>query len=233
MAMKNKTSRRVTVTLGIALVLAAVGCTGNSHVQIDQFPGPSWSPPRLSNPKIEKGEQVYSNPSANNCQTAKAGVLLFKCPPELTEVSYPVTQVFVRKLMAKRPFGEVTLIQKPYTSMPEALRLGRELKLDVLVLGEVPYFLDSGTMGQSGLQVDLEVVETQTGRQVWFFSDQVKATPRPMLNLIVVETRPKPTPPIYALVDQLAGNMVDLLCRGAPAPPPTPAVKKWARAIWN
>lgn len=216
----------------ITAVFTMGACSeGRERIQTDTFPAPSLNPPRLSRPIIQSAQQVYVNPYANDCRTARAGVLLFKCPPEAPQVSYPVTQVFVRQLMEKRPFGEVTLIQETYSTAPEALRLARRLNLDVVVLGEVPYFLDSGTAGQSGVQVDLEVLEVSTGRQLWFFKDAVKATPRPIVDLIITETRPRPTPPIYTLVEQLAARMADTLVRGGPAPPPAPVHKRLFGAI--
>jgi len=233
MEMMPKSRRWFSMGLVMSAVLALAAC-GHDHtnIQTDTFPGPSFNPPRLAKPIIQDAQQVYVSPGVNSWSSARAGVLMFKCPPELPQVSYPVTQTFMRKLMEKHPFLEVRLMPEPYTSLPEALRLGRERKVDVMVLGEVPYFLDSGTAGQSGIQVDLTVVEVASGRQHWYFTDAVKATPRPMLNLIVVETRPKPTPPLYVLVEQLAGRMVDTLVRGAPAPA-LPPIKRWAGAIWQ
>jgi hypothetical protein len=233
--MKKIPTSRQQFSLGLLMgaVLALSAC-GHEHtnIQTDTFPGPSFNPPRLARPIIQDAQQVYVSPGVNSWSSARAGVLMFRCPPDLPNVSHPVTQTFMRKLMEKHPFLEMRPLPEPYTSLPEALRLGRERKLDVLVLGEVPYFLDSGTAGQSGIQVDLMVVEVATGRQLWYFTDAVKATPRPMLNLIVVETRPRPTPPLYVLVEQLAGRMVDTLVRGAPAPA-VPPMKRWAGAIWQ
>ncbi|MBM4285965.1 MAG: hypothetical protein FJ128_12080 [Deltaproteobacteria bacterium] len=220
----------IALMLALGLALAGAGCSPcKPHVQTDEFPAPSWNPPRLAAPRIETAQRLYTHPPVNDCRALKAGVLLFRCAPEFTQVSYPVTQIFIRRLLEKKPFRDVVLIPAPYTSQPEALRRAKSYHVDLLVLGEIPYFLDSGTVGQSGVQVDLEVVDARTGAQLWFFSDSVKATPRPIISLIVVETRPKPTPPIYDLVDQLAGRMVDLLYRGAPAPPPPK--KSWA--IWK
>jgi hypothetical protein len=178
--------------------------------QTSQFPAPSWNPPSLANPVIADQEKVYLRPPFPQ-YTARAGVLLFRSPPQLPEVSHAVTQIFYRRLLEKRPFLEVVLISESFGSLPEAVMKGQAYKVDLVVLGEVPYFLDGGGMGKSGLQVDLKVVEVKTGRLLWEITDAIAATQRPIVDLWVTETRPRPTPSIYALAEHLAARMCETL----------------------
>jgi len=83
----------------------------------------------------------------------------------------------------------------------------------------VPYYLDGGTVGNSGLQVDLKVMDARDGRIVWNMSDSIKATRRPIIDLWVTETRPYPTPSMGALATRLAARMAETLQKGAPPPP--------------
>jgi hypothetical protein len=85
--------------------------------------------------------------------------------------------------------------------------------------GTYPYYLDGGTVANSGLQVDLKVLDARDGRIVWNMSDSIKATRRPLIDLWVTETRPYPTPSMEALASQLAARMAATLQEGAPPPP--------------
>jgi hypothetical protein len=64
-------------------------------------------------------------------------------------------------------------------------------------------------------------VETKTGQTVWYLSDNIMAQPAPMMDLWVTETKPKPSPSIYFLVDTLAARMSLTLLRDL-QPPDTP-----------
>jgi len=117
-------------------------------------------------------------------------------------------------------------IPEIFTTKEDALALAQNYHLDLVVLGEVPYYLDGGTVGISGLQVDLKVLDARDGRMVWNLSDSIKATPRPIIDLKatprpiidlwVTETRPYPTPPMGSLAAQLAARMATTLEKGAP-----------------
>jgi len=92
--------------------------------------------------------------------------------------------------------------------------VGRQEGVDLLLLGEAPYFLDGGTVGTTALQVDLRVVEVRSGHLLWYLSDALRATPRPVIDLIVTETRPDPTPDVYALAGVLAERMCQTMAAG-------------------
>jgi hypothetical protein len=86
--------------------------------------------------------------------------------------------------------------------------------------------LDGGTVGTSGLQVDLKVVEVQSGRILWCLTDSLRARTRPIIDLMVVETRPQPTPDMGALARRLAAQLAKTLEEGPPLPP-TKKVANW------
>lgn len=209
-------------TLGLfllaALLPAVAGC---SHWQTDQFPAPSWNPTGYATPLINKQDRVFVHPRTQNLRVTRAGLLNFRTVPDFAEVGPAFTQIFHRELLAKRAFAEVILIPETYTTKEEALRLAKRHQMDVMLLGEVPYYLDGGTVGASGLQVDLKVVEAGSGRLLWSLSESIKATPRPIIDLIVTESRPYPTPSIGALAARLAGRVADTLEEGQPKPTPT------------
>ncbi len=170
--------------------------------------------PYLSQPKIHAGPQEVflktENPSLRGLRLA---LLPFRVPAQVTDVSYSITEVFHRQLLEKRPFLGVVRIHQYYNSIAEAQKLAKEQGAQLMVLGEVPYFIDSGTAGKSGIQVDLRVVDVSTGQTVWYLSDNILAQPAPMMDLWVTETKPKPSPSVYFLVDTLAARMTLALVR--------------------
>ncbi len=198
--------------------------------QYDQFPAPSLNPPWLANPRIDGLQETVVPPVLRDFRHYRLGVLEFHCPHHIPEVSYPVTRVFYRNLLERNLFREIVRIPVTYYDLEHALRVSREYRVDLLLLGEVPYFLDSGTAGKSGVQVELKLVEVDTKRTLWYLSDAISATPRPIIDLWVTETRPKPTPSIYTLVDSLADRMLAHLEKAAEA---IPDGKQMLRMEWQ
>ncbi|MEW6386749.1 MAG: hypothetical protein AB1491_04445 [Thermodesulfobacteriota bacterium] len=176
----------------------------------------SWYTAPLSYPQINNKENIFVQPFMADYRNARVGMLMLRCQPELPQISYPITQIFYRQLLETRPFREVVVIPQPYTSLEEALRLTKDHKFDLLLLGEVPYFLDSGSTGKSGLQVDLKVVEPSSKRVLWLLSDAVSAAPRPIVDLWCTETDPRPSPSVYTLAESLACRMVHTLIAKLP-----------------
>jgi hypothetical protein len=203
----------------VSLIMAASmwGCAsvpGGNWWQTDTFPAPSLNPPCLAEPLVAAQEKISVQPPSP-CYTARAGVFYFRSTPQLADAGQALTRIFYRQLVEKRPFLEAFLIPEPYGSLSEGVEKGRARALDVVVLGEVPYFLDGGGLGKSGLQVNLKVVEVKTGRLLWEITDAVTATQRPIVDLWVTETRPRPTPSIYALAERLAARMCETLKSGS------------------
>lgn len=190
--------------------LAALTCLWGCGYQTDIFPAPSWNPDCLAQPTIHIRQRLVVQPPMA-LLPSRAGLLPVRTPPHLPELSQTFTRIFHRALLEKCPFQEVTVIPDPHGSLADAVRLGQRHKVDLVVLGEIPYFLDGGGLGKSGLQVDLKVVEVKTGRLLWELTDSVTATQRPMVDLWVTETRPRPTPSIYGLAELLAGRLADRL----------------------
>jgi len=194
--------RKVFLVLGIlAGILAGLGGCANNYLYWENAPS-------LTDPKIQAGPpETFIQPSYNASRVNSIAVLPFRVPAQVTDVGYPITEVFHRKLLEIRPFLGVVRVSEYYNTLAEAQALAKAKKAELFVVGEVPYFLDSGTTGKSGLQVDLRIVETSSGRTIWYLSDTISAQPRPIYDLWVTETTPKPSPSIYFLVETLAARM--------------------------
>lgn len=205
-------ARLIALVSALAALTCFWGCSclPGHGFQTDTFPAPSWNPDRLSQPTIDHRRRLVVQPPAS-LYPLRAGLLPVRVPSHLPELSQALTRIFHRALLEKRPFLEVALIPEPYGSLADAVHLGQRHNAELVVLAEIPYFLDGGGLGKSGLQADLKVVEVKTGRLLWEFTDSVTATQRPMVDLWVTETRPKPTPSIYDLAEHLAGRMCEAL----------------------
>ncbi|MGQ9688775.1 MAG: hypothetical protein ACUVXF_08335 [Desulfobaccales bacterium] len=201
--------------LGILWVLPGCG-----HWQHDLFPAPSWKPKGLATPLIINQDRVFVYPRDESLRHKRAGLLIFRTDNVVADLAPAVTLIFYQELLANRVFAELVYIPETYTKMLNTLPLAKQYKVDVLVLGEVPYYLDGGTVGTSAIQVDLKVVEAESKRLLWSYSDSVKASPRPIIDLLIVETRPYPTPAIGNLTARLAKRMAETLVEGKPPSPP-------------
>ena len=209
-------------TLGILWLMGIlVGGLGCGHWQYDQEPAPSWNPTGLATPRIITANNIFVHPNTANLRINRAGLLIFRTAPDFAEVGPAFTRIFHRELQAKRAFAEVVYIPEIYGTKEEAMSVAKNHNLDLLVLGEVPYYLDGGTVANSGLQVDLKVIDAKSGQLLWSISDSIKAVRRPIIDLWVVETRPYPTPSMGALASRLAAKMAETLERGGPKPPPS------------
>lgn len=206
----GKTGISILCMILMAMGAACAHLPGGDWWQTDTFPAPSPNPPSLANPVMADREKVYVRSPVPQ-YTARAGLLFFRSPPQFPEVGEALTRIFCRQLQEKRTFLEIRLIPEPFGSVSDGVHKGRTHKVDLVVLGEVPYFLDGGGLGKTGLQVDLKVVEVETGRLLWEITDSITASPRPLLDLWVTETRPRPAPSIYNLAERLADRMSETL----------------------
>ncbi|MBI4796519.1 MAG: hypothetical protein HY790_11910 [Deltaproteobacteria bacterium] len=197
----------------VSVLLWAVGCSTY------------WNTvPYLETPKIQAGPPENFVTSSNySYRRYRIAVLPFRVPAQVTDVGYSITEVFHRQLLEKRPFLGVVRVSEYYNTFADAQKLAKAQGAELFLMGEVPYFLDSGTTGKSGLQIDLKVVETNTGNTVMYLSDTISSEPRPIYDLWVMETKPKPSPSIYFLVETLAARMC-LAMQKELEPPDQPAV---------
>jgi len=171
--------------------------------------GPTWqNMPSLTDPKIKAGPaETFVKPETQNYRAHRLAILPFRVPTTVPDVSYPITEVFHRELLENKTFLGVVRVAEYHNTLADAQRIAKAHGADLFMVGEVPYFLDSGTMGKSGLQVDLQVMDTSTGRTIWYLTDTISSTPRGIIDLWVTETKPKPSASISYLVASLAGRM--------------------------
>lgn len=207
----RKEWKKVFRALGILAIILTIlaGCGAWEHT------------PYLTDPKIQAGPpEAFVQPSYFDYRNYRLAILPFRVQDQVVDVGYPITEVFHRQLLEKRPFRAAIRVSEYANSMAEAQSLAKAKGAELFLLGEVPYFLDSGTTGKSGLQVDLRIVETSSGRTIWYLSDTISAEPAPIYDLWVTETKPKPSPSIYFLVEALACRMASAMKTDMETPAP-------------
>ncbi|OPX20392.1 MAG: hypothetical protein BZ151_04070 [Desulfobacca sp. 4484_104] len=155
--------------------------------------------------------QVFLNPPTRLLLTSRTGLFYFTTPDNVPNVSLPLTEIFYQQFLKKQAFYDLRLIPQTYSTLEEALRIGRLKGYDLILLGQVPYFLDSGTISKSGLQIDLRIIEVKSGTVIGYLSDAVGAEPSPMLDFIIWDTKPKSSPSVYALAQVLAARVAAVL----------------------
>lgn len=190
--------QRLFLSFGILVVILlwVGGCESYQHT------------PLLTDPAIKAGpSETYVRPEAQSYRGYRLAILPFRVPTTVTDVGYSVTELFHRQLLANKTFAEAIRVSEYNDTLADAQRLAKKHGAELFMLGEVPYYLDSGTTGKSGLQVDLRVVETATGRTIWYLTDTISSTPRPIFDLWVTETKPKGSASISYLATVLADRM--------------------------
>ncbi|RJR45987.1 MAG: hypothetical protein C4567_02735 [Deltaproteobacteria bacterium] len=191
------------------LLTGTVGCGSWQHA------------PYLTDPKIQAGPpENFVTTSDYTMARKRIAILPFRVPAQVTDVSYSITEVFYRQLLEQRPFLTVARVYDNYNTVAEAQKLAKAQGADFFMMGEVPYFLDSGATGRSGIQIDLKIVETATGFTLWYLSDNIMAEPAPIIDLWVTETKPKPGPSVYYLVDTLSERMARTVAKNLQPPDP-------------
>jgi hypothetical protein len=164
--------------------------------------------PYLLEPQVYASPtQFFVAPSPGLFTANRVGLFYFITPVNFPNVSYPLTKIFYQQFLKNQIFCELELIPETYSTLAEALSVGRSKRYDLILLGQIPYFLDSGTTSKSGLQVDLRVLEVNSGATVCYLSDAIGAEPSPMRDFVVWDTKPKPSPSIYALAQILSDRI--------------------------
>lgn len=161
--------------------------------------------------------QVFLPPPNGAAAMSRAGLFLLEAPESVPDVSFPLTQILYQSLLQNRVFQQIEVIPQGYPSPDAALLLARQRRFDFILYGQVPYFLDSGTSSKSALQLDLYLIDVKSGQKQAYVSDAIGAHPSPMLDMIMWDAKPKPSPSVYALA-RIVAERLALVLAGKPVP---------------
>lgn len=127
------------------------------------------------------GAVTFHDPNMDFSQLQRVAVMPFANLTQLTQASERVRDVFMTMLQAGGslyvlPAGEVTrgtnrarIFNVTQPTGDEAVALGKELKVDAIILGVVREYgeVRSGNSTANVVAVSLQLIETQSGKVVW------------------------------------------------------------------
>lgn len=134
-----------------------------------------------------------------------------------------VTQPMDRPLILGRSLGRIfwqtwnqaqvfpTMLFEDEITWPglaRALSLARDRGVDLVVRGEVPYFLSGGSKGTTSLGLFVEIFEVRGGQRIWSMEHAGRMEPRPRRDFIIAHhTRRLPEEPAYSIMTLLACDL--------------------------
>jgi hypothetical protein len=114
---------------------------------------------------------VHIYPMGGQYGQASALVLPFQVP-DGTNPSYgqQVGALFHEVFLSKQTFAEVRFQERFYGTIEEAMEMGRQAGVDLVVAGRLNYVMSGGQLGGARVDVSLRVLNVKSGNTVWFIS---------------------------------------------------------------
>lgn len=157
-------------------------------------------------------------------QLATVGIPPFKLPANMDpRLGEGIASMFKDVLLGKGAFPKVKIIQEPYGSLEEALRLGKRAGTDLILAGKVNYAMEGSDLGGARLDLSMRLLNVSTGATVWHIGqtmDQPMAYPKSdMLSFLLSSMVPPPikgaggAPAMSSMLAQVAVDMADVVRR--------------------
>lgn len=114
---------------------------------------------------------VHIYPMGGQYDQASALVLPFQVP-DGTNPSYgqQVGALFHEVFLSKQTFAEVHFQERFYGTVDEAMEMGRQAGVDLVVAGRINYVMSGGQLGGARVDLSLRVINVKSGNTVWFIS---------------------------------------------------------------
>jgi hypothetical protein len=114
---------------------------------------------------------VHIYPLGGQYEQASALVLPFQVP-DGTNPSYgqQVGALFHEIFLSKQTFTEVRFDERFYGNIDEAMEMGRQAGVDLVVAGRINYVMSGGQLGGARVDVSLRLLNVKSGNTVWFIS---------------------------------------------------------------
>jgi len=143
----------------------------------------------------------------------------------LTALAYPmrVTQPISNPVVLGRALGRVfwqtwsqakvfpTLIYEEEAEWPglaRALAAARARDVDLVIRGEIPYYLDGGSKGSSSVSLRVEIFDVEAGQRVWLLEHAGRMEPQPRRDYIVAyHNRRMPESPIFSIMTLISCDL--------------------------
>lgn len=187
-----------------------VGCSFKSDKSSLHVPATKGSP------------VVYIHPFAENYQEAKVAALPFLVPSNMSEnEGVRVSALFKDVMLGKRLFRTVRQIQEPYRNFEEAIEIGKQAGVDLVLAGRINYAISGTELGGARVEVSVRFLNVQTGNTVWYIEqtmDQPMDYPKvDMLTRFIESFNPPPirrsagAPAVPNMLAKIAVDMVNVM----------------------
>lgn len=134
----------------------------------------------------------------------KLGVLSFTGPSYVGDQKEKLSTIYFEKLLQNGPFRETLLLRREPKSDEDALRLGRELSCDTVLMGTIDYALDSSGATPTALEVHIRILEINTGLVLGYFRQRAHSLPGSDVDLYWKVIHGDPSARIHVLAEGLA-----------------------------
>jgi len=189
------------LTLLSLCVVGLSGCAAldNEPVKPDQLP-----------------DQIIKQPQQNDYARARVGVLVFESPDYAENTGRLAAELLFNALLQRNLFAELMFIRAVNAPGLERtlFELGEEKQLDLLVTGEVSYYLEGGNFQPSRVCESIRVLEPtdhESLQQVWQAKSCERSAARETHDLLLFRTPAKPADPCVELMQAIARKFAAML----------------------
>lgn len=169
--------------------------------------------------EVERSKpEVYVYPMNPSPFPPKALMLPFSVsqalgPGEAEPLSKNMTRIFWQAMVKEEAFPVLEYDESvyPYT-LGQALVLARAKGADMVIVGNIPYFITGGSSGMNQLVMHMEVYDVQTSELIWSVTSAGALDAKPSQDFIFFHRQSKlPTDSLYAVAMALGSDMGKVL----------------------
>lgn len=161
-------------------------------------------------------DQIVKQPRQNDYAGARVGVLVFESPAYADNTGRLAAELLFNALLHRNLFAELTLIQAVGAPGLEQtlFELMEEKQLDLLVTGEVSYYLEGGNFQASRVCESIRVLEPSAHdslQRVWQAKSCQSSAARAAHDLMLFRTPGEPAAPCVELMRGIAAQFAAML----------------------
>ncbi|MFO7761350.1 MAG: hypothetical protein R6V20_07025 [Desulfobia sp.] len=160
---ENRLSLPGRILLSCLLAVTLTGCSCPLPKNKAQTPSTTSYEPR-----------VYIHPASADLSQASIAVLPFQVPANIEKVrGEEVAALFQQTLLRQQAFHKVKLMPDHYGTLKEAMEIGRDEKLDLVLTGKINYLISGSSLGGGRLNLSLRVIDLTSFDTVWYIEQTV------------------------------------------------------------
>lgn len=160
---------------------------------------------------------VFARADTQSYNRSRLGVFQFNAPFYAAATSPELTTIYWQELIRSGVFKQVVVIEHNVDSVSQAIWWGQHERCDLIMLPELVYTLDGSGALTNRIEVNVKLIDTRSGRLLWYFAQTASSRPGPDLDFGWTTIAGKPAKSYRYLARTLAWQAAQLLL----PPPPT------------